>query len=221
MTSEPVGNTPRGNIPGNTLRNRESAAGPKADIPPVEGKIVTGKVVERKQPLFKRAVRSIVADDVTDVGDYILIDVIIPAFKNLLADIGIQGINRVLFGQGRVRRPGIGGGAGPVTTLRTRYDQMSEDPRSNTREISHGSRARHDFREIVLETRTEAVDIIEQLVNRINVYGQATVKDMYDYMGVSSSYVDQSYGWMNLAGASVRQIREGFILDMPQPVQIR
>jgi hypothetical protein len=224
--SEPVGNQPRkrteslgdiAGISGNSHKDREAAADKTVEREPVE-KIVTGVVVSRKTPWWKRVGRSMLADDVGNVGDYILTDVIVPATKNLIVDMIGQSIERMLFGtsRGRVRRPvGLG--------LRdsVRYDRVREDPREPRRLMSQSARARHDFNEIVLANRTEAVDVVTALVELIVKYGAATVTDLYDLVGTTGSYADQRWGWTDLATADVRQVSGGFLLDLPAPELIR
>ncbi len=218
--SEPVGNAPRGpSIPGNSHKNREAETKISAEETrePIE-KIVEGKVVTRKQPWWKRATRSLIADDATSVGDFILIDVIVPAIKNLISDAVKGSTDRVLFGQSRVRR-GIGPGGRPES-LRTRYDRMSDvgEPR---RMMSRDSRARHDFDEVTLDDRAEAIEVIEALFARVQQYGAASVSDLYDLVGVTGSYADRRWGWTNLSDADVRQSRGGWLLDLPRPEPLR
>jgi hypothetical protein len=52
----------------------------------------------------------------------------------------------------------------------------------------------------------------------IDVYKVASVTDLHDLVGLPSTYVDNKWGWENLSYANVRQIREGYLLDLP-PVE--
>lgn len=220
--SEPVGNSPRqpGAIPSNSHKTqREAEVKKKAEEPrgPVD-KIIEGKVVTRKPSRLKRVARSFVADDVQNIGDYLLIDVVVPAVKNLIRDLVVGGTDRALYGRSRPTRNGIGGGA--PTSFKTRYDKMSDgsEPR---RMLSREARARHDFGEIILDDRAEAIGVIEALIARVDQYGVASVSDLYDFVGVSGSYADRSHGWRDLSTADVRQYRGGWLLDLPQPEPIR
>lgn len=211
--SEPVGNNPRSSIPGNSHKSREAEAAsePREKIE----KIIEGKVVTRKPPVWKRVAHSMVADDVQNVGDFIIIDVIVPAIKNLIADIIGQGTNRVLFGTSRARRRDT---VGPVGSLKTAYHRVSEpEPRALGRE----ARARHDFDQIILDSRAEAVEVLEALIAQVVRYNQASVSDLYDLVGVTGSWTDQRYGWTNLDDADVRQAKGGFLIDLPRPIDLR
>lgn len=226
MPEEPVGNQPRkhpikdsgmSSITGNSHKNREAAPEKTVEREPVE-KIVTGVVVARKTPWYKKFMNSIVADDANNVGEYILLEVIIPATKNLLLDMVTQTGERVLFGtsRGRIRRSPVG------SSLRDQfnYNGVSSRDREPRRMMSREGRARHDFQEIVLETFTDAEEVVDALVARIVRYGVVSVADLYDLVGVSGSYTDRNWGWTNLETANVRQVPGGFLLDLPQPEQI-
>lgn len=219
MTSEPVGNAPRsaiGSIQGNSHKSREVA--PEPETREKVEKIVEGKVVSRKKPFWKRAARSVIADDANSIGDFLLTDVLVPAVKNLIYDIGTQALGRGLYGDSRIGRRPQSGIVNGISSIRTKYDRVADErPRS----ISRENRARHNFDEIILESRSEAVDVIERLIERVDRYGSATVADLYDFVGITGSFTDQRWGWVNLTGADVRQIGRGFLLDLPSPEALR
>lgn len=223
---DPVGNQPRQKpenssgmsaITGNSHKSREPGADKSSEREPIE-KIVSGNVISRKPPWYKRFGKSMIADDAGTVGEYILTDVIIPATKNLIVDMVSQSIERVLFGttRGRIRRAPLG------MSLRDQvnYGGYSRD-REPRRIMSREARARHDFNEIVLDNRSEAIEVVEALVDRIRRYGAVTVADLYDFVGTTGSFADQRWGWTDLSTADVRQVPGGFLLDLPQPEPIR
>lgn len=224
-STEPVGNSARvsTSLPGSNSHATRQAAAEKA-TPPEEREAVTsvvhGKVIQKKPNIFKRVARGMVADDVTNVGDFVLADVVMPAVRNLMYDIVSQGTHRVLFGTARGRRTMAPGYAGPTTSLKTAYNRVSSDPEP-ARTMSRADQASHNFDELILGTHQEAMEVLENLAARIDRYGSATVSDLYGYMGVTGSFADQKYGWTNLGNADVRQIRRGFILDLPRPTVLR
>lgn len=222
--SEPVGNAPRdpAAIPSNTLKDQakrqEKVEREAAQKEPV-AKIIEGKVVVRKKAWYRRAASNMIADDASSIGQYVMEDVVFPALKNLVADVIGQGTNRVLFGSsaGR-RRTGVLGGR---ESLRTRYDQMGGGGREEPRRLGSAERARHSFADIILSTRGEATEVLDALLDRVSRFGVASVSDMYDFVGVSGSFADRRYGWTDLRDADVRQVREGFVLELPRPELLR
>lgn len=216
--SEPVGNAARtpGDVPSNTLKGREA---PKREVvedaPPAE-KMVEGNVITRKVPWYKRFAKSLIAEDATSIGDYLIVDILVPAVKNLIADTIKGGTDRVIYGQARGRGRGV---LGDRPGLRTRYDQMSD--REPRRMLSRESRATHNFSDIVLSDREEAVEVVEALIDRVERYRSAAVSDLYDFVGETGSYADRNWGWTDLRGADVRQVRGGWLLDLPSPEPLR
>lgn len=224
--SEPVGNSPRGGaIPGNSHKEREQNQQEAAEETREKAeKIVEGKVVTRKAPWWKRAARGMVAGDVQNIGDYILVDVLVPAAKNLIRDIIVGGTDRALYGTS-VNRGGVGpafGLRGDVGGIRTKYDKMATGgPGEPRRVMSRESQARHDFDEVTLSSREEAYLVVEELINRCVRYGAASVSDLYDMLGVTGSFMDRKWGWTDLSTANVRQHRGGWVLDLPRPEPLR
>jgi hypothetical protein len=216
--SDPVGNSPRVNIPGNSHKEREESKAEAEPREPVQ-KIIEGKVVTRKQAWYKRATRSLVADDVQNIRGYLLSEIVVPTVRNFIRDIIVSSTDRALYGSARGRRDGPGFGlSGTVGGIRTKYDQISTGER---RPMSRDAQRRHDFDEVVLEGHAEAVEVVEALIARVMRYGAASVADLYDLVGVTGSYADQKWGWTDLRTADVRPSRGGYLLDLPQPEPLR
>lgn len=222
--SEPVGNAPRGtSIPNNSHKARDVQAASEAPGESKEelSKIVTGKVMIRKTPWYKRIARGVIADDASSVGNYILTDVVGPAIRNLIYDIITGGASRTLYGTTRgLRRESNIRGGGPVSSIRTRYDRMAEEqPRS--RALSQEQRARHDFEDVILDYREEAVNVLEAMIDYAARYGAVSVAEFYTLCGVSGSYADQRWGWTDLSTADIRQFRGGWLIDLPEAQPLR
>lgn len=213
--SEPVGNSPRSQLPGNSLKARAEAAQKEPKERPE--KIVEGKVTTRKQPWYKKIAGSMIADDANSVKDYVITDVIIPGAKNLIVDIAIQSIERTFLGHARnSRRGGVGSVLG--SSLRTQYHNV---PAERSRPITRLGEARFEFDEIILDSRTEAVSVVENLIALLEEYGRVSVADLYDLLGVSGPFTAQRWGWTDLSMADIRQIRGGFLLDLPRAEPLR
>jgi hypothetical protein len=198
-------------LPSNS-HNAKAKAQPAAK-PKLE-KITTGTVKERKKPIFARAAHSMVTEDGSSVFQYVVMEVLVPAAKNMLSDAVSQGIDRMLYGDSGRRsstRPGY-----------TNYGTSKVTPlRPERREISRTSRARHDFRDIVLDSRGDAEDVLDTLGNLIDKYEMATVADLYELVGIEGEFTDDKWGWLDLSRARVRHVREGYLLDLPptEPIE--
>jgi hypothetical protein len=181
-------------------------------------KVVSGTVTQRKQPLSKRFKEAFIGDDSGSVWGYVFLDVMIPAAKDMVSDAVSTGVERMLFGEhrsptSRARRSGIPG--------HTPYNRFSTAPRPDPREAySRRARATHDFNEIIIDSRAEAEQVIDNLYHVIETYEVATVADLYELVGIRANFTDDKWGWTDIRGAGVSRVRNGFLLDLPKPEPI-
>jgi hypothetical protein len=82
--------------------------------------------------------------------------------------------------------------------------------------ISARTRAHHEFDDLILATRGEAEDVLDQMHELIDLYDQATVADLYSLVGIPGPYTDNTWGWYDLSNASVRHVRGGYMLVLPR-----
>lgn len=181
-------------------------------------KVVSAEVIQRKRPLGKRFLDSIVGGDANTAKQYVLHDVVIPAIRDMVADSISQGVERMIFGEVKsTSRRGRSGksGSGPYINY-SRLSSNKRDPSSREPELSRRARASHDFGEIVLTERAEATEVIDRLFDLVSKYEAATVSDLYDLVGVTGTYMDDKWGWTDLRGANVRRVRDGYLLELPR-----
>lgn len=187
-------------------------------------KVAVGDVVRRKRSLGKRFKETFVGGNAKGVWEYVTLDVLIPAAKNMFADAFSEGMERMIFGESRSSsrrggyRPGSQGGNGYVSY--NRYSASSPRQEERTPTVSRRGRAAHDFDEIILGTRVEAEEVIDRLFDLVSQYELATVADLYTLVGVAGHYTDEKWGWTSLPGAGVTHVRNGYLLDLPKPEPI-
>lgn len=203
--------------------NRQQRQRGQGDRPPNQSKkverVVQSEVTRRKKPFSRRLVETFVGGDARGVWGYVAFDVLIPAAKDAIADAFTQGIEKMLFpdssprGRGR-RRPGDGS-----YVSYNRYSDRGH--RDEPRHLSRRSRAAHDFDEIILATRVEAEEVIDQLFELVSKYDVASVSDLYNLVGVTGNFTDEKWGWTDIRGAGVTRLRNGeYLLDLPRPEPI-
>lgn len=187
-------------------------------------KVVKGTVRKRKKTLGRRFAEAFGAEEGQGVLDYILCDIIIPATKNMLLDSISDGVEMALFGEvrGRRRRSDYRDSRSRIQydwpSYRLDDDRRDRRDRRDSREERRPRAAIRDFEDITFDYRSDAEEVISALVDTIEAYGQATVADLYDMVGITPDYTYGNYGWTNLAAASVIQLRNGFALDLPRPI---
>lgn len=184
--------------------------------------VVKGAVVRKKAGKLEKIKSAFFGSDV-NVGEFILYDVLGPAFRNTMSDMGF-GIIEMIFGTGR----GRGGYRGDSRVIRDRgrsyvdYRGASSrdrgwDRERDRRDFDPRDRGRHDFDRLEYSSRGEAEDVLAHLVDLIEEYGEATVGSLYELSNVDSDFVDNNYGWTNLRDAYTERSRTGYIIRFPQP----
>lgn len=198
--------------------NRQRS-GRQNDKPPVQKKVervVQSEVTRRKKPLGRRLAETFAGGDARGVWGYVTFDVLIPAAKDAIADAFTQGIERMLFPDSNPRSRGRRRPGGGSYVSYDRYSQR--DRRDDPRSISRRARASHDFDEIILATRVEAEEVIDQLYEIISKYEIVSVADLYNMVGITGNFTDEKWGWDDLRGAGVTRLRNGeYLLDLPKP----
>ena len=143
-----------------------------------------------------------------------ILEVVIPAVQETMIDAFQGGIERLIRGETRPRRSGMMPYSNPP---RVNYQGMSTSP-PTSRTISRQSRTRHDFGEIVIQSRQEAEEVIDRMFDILSRYGTVTVADLYELTGIQSGHTDTKWGWNSLRGAKAARLRTGgFLLDLPDP----
>lgn len=206
--------------------SRTTKPEPEAEQPEREKveKVTAGEVQQRKQPLGKRLASTFVGGDAKSVMQYVVLEVLVPAAKDTIADAVSQGIERMIFGEARStsRRTGARPSSGPGGY--TSYNRMAQNTngprRDEPRTMSRRARANHEFDEIILATRAEADLVIERLFDLIERYEVATVADLYNLVGISEQFTDGKWGWDDMRGARVERVRNGYLLSLPKTKEV-
>lgn len=172
--------------------------------------ITKGNVIKRQQPLISR----IFGENFRSVGSYVLWDVLIPAAKTTFLDIVNNGIEMAFWGEPdrrHIRRDK----SRSYVSYNSIYSGRDRRP-----ERTASAKARSRFDDVVIDSRSEAEDVLSHLVDLIETYDIATVADFYTVVGLNADWSDHKYGWDNLSKASVARVREGYIIDLPRPVPL-
>lgn len=177
--------------------------------------IATGKKVP--QSAGSKFLSNLFADDIQNIKEYILWDVLMPAFKNAISDTITNGIDMLLFGTTRsgrgsskkVNYSGIYSGGSSSRVIRFN-DKRDEEPRRK------GGIYGYSYQEIVLNSRAEAEDVLWHLRKIERDYGMVSVADMYQAVGEDFEFTDNKWGWSDLDSATVQRVSDGFIIKMPR-----
>lgn len=201
---------------GNSNKNRDQDERVKPNEDKVVDQVTTGMVVKKKTPLGQKFKNIFFGGDSKGAARYIAADVLLPALRNLLVDATTKGVERFVYGESRpMRRPGYD------FRSRVQYNNpIMRDSRPGRLPDQTPRMMRRDTSDLVLASREEGELVLERLIDILDKYDVASVADLYDLTGLPSSHVDNKWGWHQLHNAEVRQVREGFLLNLPPAEEI-
>lgn len=186
--------------------------------------VVTGKVIKRKKPLGRRLREMFFSSDSNSVVGYLGKEVLLPALQNLITDFVTQGIEKAVYGEVRTNRTSGYRGTS-YTGTHVSYNRYASPQRPNPpaaparRPVTQPNAV--DIGEIVIDSKIEAQLIAEKLFETVEEYGAATVANLNELLGQSSVYTDHKWGWTNLESLEVKRSRDGWLIDLPVPVDLR
>lgn len=94
-------------------------------------KVVKGNVKTKKKSEISKVADVFISEDITNVKNYILMDVLVPAIKKAVKDIVTDGVEMILYGSTgrRDKKPGSN-----VSYARY-YDRREDDKRSDRKSV--------------------------------------------------------------------------------------
>lgn len=179
-------------------------------------RVVETPVVRQKKPLGARLRETLFNGD--NIVQYVVNEVLLPAFKDTMSDAVSTAVNRALFGESGDNRPrktpsrstAFGGGT------HTNYSRYSTPPREAARSIPRRARI-GTFESIIIASRVEAQIIMDQMHKAVEKYGMVSIRDLYEMVGEGFHTTDNDFGWTDLNTARIRQVRSGWMLVLPDP----
>jgi hypothetical protein len=206
---------------GNSKRAKEAsdAEEKKKEIEPV----VTGEVIKRERSFGQKFKTIFFGGEFKSSLKFVAADVLLPALRNMVFDSGSRGLERLVYGEAiRSRRPS------QHTDYRSSYSYnrplYRDDPRYQRPGFLPDQRpmrqVRRETNDYVLASRQEADTVLERLGDIIEKYGVASIADLHQLMGLPVSPIENKWGWTYLNNAEVRQVRDGFLLDLPSAEEV-
>lgn len=189
----------------------ETIPKPSVETKPTVEKVISGEVTK---PSNASRFGGFIMSTGKEAGRYILKDVLLPAVKAMLSDMTTKGVNRILYGASG--RPAMAQGSAPQS--RVSYSSMYSRSSQPVDRPPAVSRARNDYQNYIFASRSDVEAVIDNLANIAMSWDTVSVADLYDLIGMEQqSYTDNSWGWSDLRDARVREVRDGWVLDLPAP----
>jgi len=176
-------------------------------------KVVVGKAKQKKKSEPRKFFDVFIQDDLTNIGSYIMTDVLIPAIKRTIMDSV-----KAILGE-----PG-GSSRGTSTASKVSYRSFYDDRDSGRRTQYNVPQARgFDYDDILFDSRADADAVLESMLDLVNgQYGIVSIADMYDLANISNdNYTANNYGWTNLRDSRVVATRDGYMLKLPKALPLK
>lgn len=201
--------------------NSRRTQGPPEPREKIE-QITSAKTVQRKRGLGRQFKETFIGGDPRMASEHVIFNVLIPSVRDMLYDAFDAGMRTLIFGDNpnKARRGGgvVGGYSGLGHVAYNRMSQPAARPQEPRRSLSRQARARHDFDELVIPTRQEAEEVLDQMFDILSRFGSVSIAHLYEMTGIESSHTDMKWGWVALPGAKAIRLRQGgFLLDLPEP----
>lgn len=216
-------------FPGNSQRRPPAKAieQTKKDVPEkIIKKVVSGEVVQRK-PSMSRRIKDAFLGDATNVRDYMVLEVFVPAVKDAIVDAFTGGIERAVFGDNvrpgrRSNRGYTPGGANSFNNYAGISNRNMVVGGASFQNDPRQQRQKHPtFDDVIFPTRPDAHAVLSGMMELLGEFEVVSVSDFLELAGISgNNYMDHKFGWTDLRGVQVHRDRGGFILGLPPVEQI-
>ena len=200
MAEQPLFNT----------KKRETADVQDKKITPV----VSGVAKTKKKSEVKKLTDVFVAEDISNVKSYVVMDVLIPAVKKAISDIVTNGIDMILYGEaGHSKKHG--------TASKVSYGGFYKGERDRRDPRESRLRSGLDYDDIIFDSRGDAEAVLSAMDEIIERYKFVTVGDLYDLAQVSTNnYAINKYGWTDIRMAQVVRVRDGYMIKLPRALPL-
>ena len=142
-------------------------------------------------------------------------DIIVPMIQNMIVDSIVNGVQRMVYKD--EYRPYNYKGTGKYTNYNKVYTTNSYSSRMPQKKV-YGEYENNN-EEYRIPTRGEAVQVLDDLIEAAERYGNVSIADYYDMIGVPTNYTDNNYGWtaVTIRNAEIRPTRGGYVINFPRP----
>lgn len=209
-----------------SLAPKSSLAPTQAENRPKLGGSIQGNVsLKQKTPGQRFSETFLNNGDVKTVGQTILMDVIVPTVKEMIFNSFRDALSMLLWGDTRASNKSSFNSRGGIVRDYSSYSSSLISRSSNHSRVDTvrpENSPRYD--NLVFEIRGDAENILYNMREYINTYDDIQIIKLYELVkeqtgvDIPMTAQDAKYGWSDLTNATVRSVRGGFLLDLPNPI---
>lgn len=178
-------------------------------------KVVKGAVVTKKPGIGQKIKNTFISDDINNIKQYIICDVIVPSLKEMI----ITSIDMALNG-GKRKTTATKNNAF-ASPIQVAYNSMFSGGLGKvTNAVTGSSSIGWNGDDILLASRGDAEEVLNQMQALIDVYKVVSVSQLYDLIGEVAPYTANKFGWTNIRNATVIHTKYGWKLNLPRPMAL-
>lgn len=181
--------------------------------------VVQGKVSKSGKSLWKKLLDTFTAGNIKEAKNYVVTDVIVPGFLDILYDGITRGAGKLIYGDKGAPRE------------RSKHGIRNIDYSSGIKRLSDGEVIRnqvrkresaitgiYDYNEVELETKADASKLLDSMLDFLDYHDIISVADMYSMAGADSiiEATDNYWGWDTLAGTEITRSGDKWCLTLPR-----
>ena len=175
--------------------------------------VAKGNIVKKQRSVIEKMAGLFLAQNPNEAYDDIVIDIVVPAIKNVFLD----SLTTLLNG-----RPAKSRGGTTASKLSYRDFYEKDNTNGNYRYSSKASDA-IAYDDVIFESIGDAEIVLDAMEDAIARYTRISVSDYYDLSGVevtTRDYPAGKYGWKDISGSRVVRVKEGWIIKLPRAYPI-
>lgn len=187
--------------------------------------ITMGAARVRNEPAGRRMLKTIFLGDARTTWSSMIWDSFFPNLRDNINDVFHDGIDNLFngnggsgyYGGGRRRNRGSQSRSGI-----TRHNPDNALGGSVSQErMSRADRNNHNLKVLEIDSRAEAEEVLNAMLQLIDSYDQVTLAEFYQMVRQTPEHTDYKWGWEDLGGASVVHSRGYWYLDLPDPIILK
>lgn len=176
----------------------------------------------KKESLAAKFKRIFLSPDINNVGEFIFVDVFVPAIKDLIVNIIENTINIAFFGNNSRRPYVIGRPASSAQQRASIYWNSSGNGQARIVQPTEPVKKPVDsYKDLRYPTYVKADETLNALKNHLASYGQVFISDVFRCTegARTSNFTNYAndYGWTNLDNATIGRDGTEYYLILPKP----
>lgn len=200
----------------NSHRFKEEQKEPSVEKKQIQ-KVVKGPVRKKKKSSLSNFIDTFVSEDVASIKNYVLMDILVPAIRDAIYDVGKGALDMILYGE-------KGRSTSRSTASKVSYRQYYDKGESVARSSNRRTQTRLRYDDVVYVNEDDADDVLDEMTNVLEAYGAVSVADLCELIGdenIASSYTDNKYGWESMRNIRKVKVRDGWIIEFPKLTPLR